>query len=75
MANAKVDFDAPDLAAQIERLSEQEIDRLPFGVIRLDAEGTVKLYSATEAQLSGYPGDPLGHNFFAISRCFGKGDS
>ena len=74
MPEAFVDFDAPDLAVQIEALKPDEIDRLPFGVIRLDAEGTVKLYSATEARLSGYRGSPVGLDFFSITRCFGKGD-
>jgi len=74
MPVAKIDYDAPDLAARIEQLSQDELDQLPFGVILLDPEGAVKFYSATEARLSGYPGSPLGQNFFEISRCFGKGD-
>lgn len=74
MPEVSVDFDAPDLALQIEALKPDEVDRLPFGVIRLDAEGTVKFYSATEARLSGYRGSPLGLNFFSITGCFGKGD-
>jgi hypothetical protein len=28
-----IDFDAPDLAAQIEELSQYDLDRLPFGAI------------------------------------------
>jgi photoactive yellow protein len=74
MANANIDYDAPDLAAQIEQLSQYDLDRLPFGVILLDREGMVQFYSATEARLSGYRGSPLGQNFFTISRCFGRGD-
>ncbi len=74
MADVTVDFEASDLAARIEQLSHDQIDRLSFGVILLDAEGTVVFYSAAERRLSGYPGEPLGRNFFDISRCFGKVD-
>jgi photoactive yellow protein len=70
----KVDYEAPDLAARIEKLRPDDIDSLPFGVIRLDPEGVVLLYSATEARQSGYRGPTLGKNFFDISRCFGRGD-
>lgn len=69
MPDAKIDFDAPDLAARIERLSHVQIDRLPFGVILLDPEGVVKFYSATEARQSGYGDSPVGLNFFAVARC------
>lgn len=74
MAAATIDFNAPDLAARIERLSQYELDRLPFGVVLLDREGTVLFYSATEARQSGYSGSPIGLNFFTISRCAGRED-
>ena len=74
MAKATVDFDAPDLAARIEQLSQFELDNLPFGVILLDREGTVLFYSATEARLSGYGEIPLGKNLFAISNCLDSDD-
>ena len=72
MVKASIDFDAPDLAACAERASLFELDHLPFGVIRLDREGTVQFYSATEARLSGYGDIPLGQNLFAISKCLGS---
>ncbi len=74
MAKASIDFNAADLAAQLERASQTELDALPFGVILLDREGKVLFYSATEAQQSGYGKSPLGQNFFEISRCRNKGD-
>jgi len=74
MAKATVDFDAPDLAARIEQLSQFELDNLPFGVILLDRVGTVLFYSATEARLSGYGEIPLGKNLFAISNCLDSDD-
>ena len=74
MVDAKIDFDAPDLAARIEQLSQDQINRLSFGAVRLDAEGVITFYSETEKRQSGYDGEPLGHNFFDIARCSGKGD-
>jgi photoactive yellow protein len=74
LANAIIDFDAPDLAARIEQVSQHELDNLPFGVILLDREGTVLFYSATEARLSDYGEVPLGQNLFDISRCLGSDD-
>jgi len=62
-----VRFDAPDLARQIERLSQYELDTLPFGVILIDRDGTIVFYNRTEAQQSGYGEIPLGRNLFEIS--------
>jgi photoactive yellow protein len=74
MPKAAIQFDASNLAAQVERASQDELNNLPFGVVLLDREGTVLFYSATEARQSGYGMSPLGQNFFAISRCRNKGD-
>jgi photoactive yellow protein len=74
MASASIDFDAPDLAALVEQASQFELDHLPFGVIRLDHEGIVLFYSATEARLSGYGMTPLGKNFFEVGRNPANGD-
>jgi photoactive yellow protein len=74
MPDVEVDYEAPDLAARIERLSLSDIDALPFGAIRLDAEGVIQFYSRTEARQSGFRGSPLGQNFFTIARCAGKYD-
>src|SRR5262245_16578230 len=68
-----IDFNCANLASRLEQLSQQELDRLPFGVILLDRDGTVLFYSATEGRLSGYaPRSPLGQNFFDVSRCMGS---
>jgi photoactive yellow protein len=74
MAPETVNFDAPDLAAQIEQLSRYELDHLPFGVILLNGEGVVLFYSATEAQQSGYGKIPIGQNLFEISSCMASDD-
>jgi photoactive yellow protein len=74
MTAVNVDFNALDLAAHIETLSQHALDNLPFGVVRLDREGTILFYSATEERLSGYGMDPLGRNFFSYGECVGVAD-
>jgi photoactive yellow protein len=56
----------PDLVARVEQLSQSQIDRLPFGVIRLDPAGHVTRYSRTEARQSGFgERSALGRAFFS----------
>lgn len=58
---------APDLrtAQSVATMNEEELDRLPFGAIRLDKEGTVLSYNAAEAKLTGRdPKRVIGKNFF-----------
>jgi len=69
-----VRFDAADLVNRIERLSQYQLDTLPFGVILLDRDGTVLFYSRTEAEKSGYGKIPLGQNLFEISPCMRSND-
>lgn len=58
-------FDAPDVQHWLEQASADAIDELPYGVVRLDPEGLVTLYNATEARLSGFNRGPaLGLKFF-----------
>jgi photoactive yellow protein len=60
------DFESADLARQIEALSPDERDDLPYGVIKLDAKGVVQVYSNSEARLSGRKKRPtVGLDFFA----------
>jgi photoactive yellow protein len=68
---AKVpDFDEPQLAKAVERLSPEQVHSLPFGAVRLDAEGTVTFYSDSERRLSGYRKEVVGHTFFTdIAPC------
>ncbi|MBK9259692.1 MAG: PAS domain-containing protein [Polyangiaceae bacterium] len=45
--------------------SETEFDAMPFGMIRLDRQGTVKTYNEWEAQLARRKArDVIGRNFF-----------
>ena len=48
-----------------DRLSEMELDELPFGAIRLDKEGKILSYNTTESKLTGRdPKRVIGRNFF-----------
>lgn len=66
-----IDFDTPDLAREVEKLSPGQIDALPFGAIRLDAQDRVVFFSKAEGRLSGYGDRPtIGKLFFAdIAPC------
>jgi photoactive yellow protein len=49
----------------VDAMSEAELDTLPFGAIRLDKEGKVLSYNATEAKLTGRdPKRVIDKNFF-----------
>ncbi len=63
------------LVETLPALTREEIDELPVGVIRLDDEGTVELYSAREAAFSGLAVDEVeGRNFFLeIAPCTNNG--
>jgi photoactive yellow protein len=46
-------------------LSESEIDALPFGLIAVDAQGTIEQYNAYESRMARLPKDRvIGANFF-----------
>lgn len=71
-----IDFNAPDLAQQLEQLSDAERDAAPFGIIKLDSSGRVTHFNATEARLSGYGSRPaLGLDFFtSVAPCMGTAE-
>ncbi|CAH2601049.1 Photoactive yellow protein [Rhodovastum atsumiense] len=75
-SNDLPDFDRPDLARVIERLTPAQIDALSFGVIRVDEQGIVRHYSASERRLSGSGArERLGHTFFTdIAPCMNTPD-
>jgi photoactive yellow protein len=65
--------DAHGLLAQVERLSQEGLDSLPFGVVRLDEAGKVTYFSRAEAEQSGF-GDrrAIGRDFFTqMAPCLG----
>ncbi len=47
-------FDTPKLAEAVEKLTPEQLDMLPFGVIGLDSQNMVRVFNKAEAQLSGY---------------------
>ncbi len=52
-------------AESVDRMSETELDALPFGAIQLDPTGKVLSYSRTESQITQRdPKDVVGKNFF-----------
>lgn len=66
-----VAFDMPGVSDVLERLSADQIDALPFGVVRLSPTGIVTSFSRTEGVLSGFdPRRALGRGFFdAVAPC------
>lgn len=61
----------PDASAYLQRLetvrdmTPRELDRLPFGVIKLDLQGVVIAYNESEALLARRrPEEVIGRNFF-----------
>src|SRR4051812_45996772 len=46
-------FDTPQLAKAVEALPVAMLDLLPYGAIRVDAAGIVRVYSGAERRLSG----------------------
>ena len=54
-----------DAIYRADELSSAEIDALPYGMIQLDARGTILRYSSAESRLSGRAaGDCVGRDFF-----------
>jgi photoactive yellow protein len=71
---SEIDLNRPDLAKAVEKLSQSELDQLPFGAIKLDADGVTKVFNKTEARMSGFKSRPaLGLDFFLnVAPCMGK---
>lgn len=69
-------FEADDLASDVETLKVEDMDRLPYGVIKLDARGVVQIYSWTEATESGRRKRPtVGLNFWRdVAPCMAGSD-
>lgn len=60
------DFDTPQLARAVESLSPNEIDQLPFGVVKLDSDKAVKVFNKTEREYSGFGERPALERLFFI---------
>ena len=69
-------FGNPDLARRVEMLNLEQINALPFGVIKLDASGIVAVFNTTEAIESGFGNRlALGLDFFTnVAPCMNSDD-
>jgi photoactive yellow protein len=69
-SRASIDIDLPNLAEVLRGLTEDEINSLPFGVIRLDEDGVVVFFSDRERQMSGLRKEAVNRLFFVdIAPC------
>ena len=70
----RIEFGQDDLDNIMAGLSPDEIDRLAFGAIQLDAAGKVLSFNATESAITGRdPASVIGRNFFGeIAPCCNK---
>jgi photoactive yellow protein len=63
-----IEPDQPLTVRQIQAITDLDparLDALPIGVIRVDRQGTILAYNATESRLAGLqPADVVGRNFF-----------
>jgi photoactive yellow protein len=58
-------FDAPHIAAQLNCMSDSELNGLPFGVIEMNHQFKVLRYNKAQSQHSGVPSDRvIGQHFF-----------
>lgn len=57
--------------SDLVRLSEQEVDTLPFGVVGLSPASIVEVYNRTESRLAGLAAESvLGESYFSgIAQC------
>ncbi len=61
----RIDFQGTDISGVLDRLPDEERNRLPFGVVKLDTQGMILSYNMAEAEISGVkPADVIGKNFF-----------
>ena len=59
------------LLSQLPTMPRHEVDALPFGVVKVDDQGTIQLYNRYESELGGIaPTDAISRNFFTqIAPC------
>lgn len=66
-----MNFEETNIVEKLISLSDDEVDKLPFGVVKLSEKGLVKFYNKYESELAGLkPSDVLDRNFFVeIAPC------
>ena len=61
----QMEFEQSDVLATLINADEDRLNELPFGVVKMDLNGTVLEYNDTEAKLSGLSHENvIGRNFF-----------
>ncbi len=66
MTVQRIDLGPEDIIREAPHLTAEDFDQLPFGTIRLDPEGTIRIYNKAEEALSGRRRDDvIGLNFFS----------
>jgi photoactive yellow protein len=64
-AESKQNFVPAEIQEKVEGMSEDELNSLEYGVVKLDNEGKILFYNSYESKLSGIdPGEATGKNFF-----------
>ena len=54
----------------VESLTNEQLDELPRGLVRLAADGTIRRYNRGESEISGLnPSSVMGRNFFEVAPC------
>jgi len=60
-----LDFGSEDVGERLRQASDEQLQKAPFGIIRVDDSGEVEFYNRYESDLSGIsPEDAIGRNFF-----------
>jgi photoactive yellow protein len=69
-----IGFNKTDIDNVLNRMAEKDIDKLAFGAIELDRNGTVLKYNAAEGAITGRsPAAVIGKNFFRdVAPCTSK---
>lgn len=69
-----VGFTKTDIDNVLNRMAEKDIDKLAFGAVELDRNGTVLKYNAAEGAITGRnPAAVIGKNFFRdVAPCTSK---
>jgi photoactive yellow protein len=69
-----VGFNKTDIDNVLNRMAEKDIDKLAFGAVELDRNGTVLRYNAAEGAITGRnPATVIGKNFFRdVAPCTSK---
>lgn len=65
MKMAAMSFAKPDVLAKLDTFSRADLDKLPFGAVKVSDAGVISEYNRYESQLAGVPvSAAIGKNFF-----------